>query len=274
MEAEERETSCLAERAKRLKERKELVLAGDANAQDDTALEAEVSAWWEERATIHARGVWELEKAIAQQQRMHGAEREVLEKQLHEMTKKTRGLEKYLESFYFAQSSNELLELLVSNSRFNAILDELEAMTSSLEISLELKDQLPSFVIPGVDPDATNPLLSSSELVEAAVAHRTIQAKAREHQAHLGQMLEHFNAQLNEKSQDVERAIEEELCHRVMPKASIASGLKAWTRLPESIVQARHSLEMLAAAATERHASPYASQRPRERSHPSRSGSS
>ncbi|CAE8709835.1 unnamed protein product, partial [Polarella glacialis] len=57
----------LRERREKLRDREERAKAGDPSAAGENAAETEVSAWWEERATDHARVVWELTEALQKQ---------------------------------------------------------------------------------------------------------------------------------------------------------------------------------------------------------------
>jgi len=237
----ERRAQRLEERAKRLEERAQHIEAGDTGAADDMAAEGEVSLWWEERATVHAKAVWELEKALAIQQKEQGEEIASLEKQLREMRRKTKGLEHYWDCFYDAQAANELLDRATAESYFSQLAGDLRRLVDSLELSPELHAQLPPLLIeaegPGGGHEGGAPSVTlppTRKLLIALQVHRAVQDARYEHEGHLEELVDFCNKQLAAKDEEIQQAIEEEICHRLVPEGE-ENVAEAWEHLSELV---------------------------------------
>jgi len=247
-EALREEASRLGATAKRMEERVARVKAGDQQARDDFAAEAEVSAWWEERAAVHARSVAQLEIALSKQKKVEEEALAPLRLQAREAERKMKGLEEYWYGRCAAVSGMELLARLEAENHFTTVVKDLGRITDLLEISPELKARLPPFVLESATHEGGLPytLPSAATLMATAQAHQAIHGRIREQQPMLSEMLDACNKLIVAKDEEILETVEKELCRRVLPKASMigkVSGAKEWARVSELIAHTQQVLE-------------------------------
>lgn len=248
----------LGDRLSALRDRRVRRDAGDPKAAEEVENETQVGAWWEERATEHARITWELTEQLDKLQQRQQQEAKVPETQLRQLQRQTKGLEEYWAQLFEAEISRETINRIGSEQHAKKLQKEVAVLVNfqaagtaspSSPSEEKPKKQLPRVLRPRAADATELELVPVEELVVGLEAHRRVHAAKAEFQTRTNELIEFCNGRIADKHSEVEALVEEKLLQTLLPKFGVAESAKTWHQLSALARRARQRCEELASQA-------------------------